>query len=111
MADYKDLDRKVIELGKQIVRMCTEAGSGHPSSSLSILHLTAVLMYRVMRYDPKNPWNTGSDRLVLSEGHAVPAVYAAYCDLGGVVGSADQPSQLRFEDALTLREGGILLFL
>ena len=109
MADYKDLDRKVIELGKQIVRMCTEAGSGHPSSSLSILHLTAVLMYRVMRYDPKNPWNTGSDRLVLSEGHAVPAVYAAYCDLGGVVGSADQPSQLRFEDALTLREADSVL--
>ena len=109
MADYKDLDRKVIELGKQIVRMCTEAGSGHPSSSLSILHLTAALMYRVMRYDPKNPWNTGSDRLVLSEGHAVPAVYAAYCDLGGVVGSADQPSQLRFEDALTLREADSVL--
>ena len=34
MADYKDLDRKVIKLSKQIVRMCTEAGSGHPSSAL-----------------------------------------------------------------------------
>ncbi|MHC4985224.1 MAG: transketolase [Planctomycetota bacterium] len=109
MAEHKELDRKVIELGKQVVRMCTEAGSGHPSSALSILHLTAGLMYRVMRYDPKNPWNTGSDRLVLSEGHAVPIVYAAYCDLGGVVGSSDQPSQLRFDDALTLREADSVL--
>ena len=58
MADYKDLDSKVIKLSKQIVRMCTEAGSGHPSSALSLVHLTVALMYRVMRYDPRDPWNT-----------------------------------------------------
>ncbi len=109
MADYKDLDRKVIRLGKQIVRMCTEAGSGHPSSGLSILHMTAALMYRVMRYDPKNPWSSSADRLVLSEGHAVPAVYAAYCDLGGVVGTPQRPSQLSFDDALTLRAADSVL--
>ena len=104
MADYKDLDSKVIKLSKQIVRMCTEAGSGHPSSALSLVHLTVALMYRVMRYDPRNPWNTSADRLVLSEGHAVPAIYAAYCELGGVVGYESRPSQLRFDDALTLRD-------
>jgi transketolase len=109
MPEYKDLDRKVIKLSKQIVRMCTAAGSGHPSSALSLVHLTTALMYRVMRYDPKNPWNPCSDRLVLSEGHAVPVVYAAYCDLGGVVGSYDQPSELAFDDALTLREADSVL--
>jgi len=109
MADYKDLDRKVIKLAKQIVRMCTEAGSGHPSSALGLVHLTTALMYRAMRYDPKNPWNSGSDRLVLSEGHAVPVIYAAYCDLGGVVGTLQRPSELRFDDALTLREADSVL--
>jgi transketolase len=104
MGQYKDLDRKAIQLAKQIVKMCTEAGSGHPSTGLSILHLTTALLYRVMRYDPKNPWNPYSDRLVLSEGHAVPAVYAAYCDLGGVVGTPERPSELRFDDALSLRQ-------
>jgi len=103
MAEYKDLDYTVIKLGKQIVRMCTEAGSGHPSSALSLLHITTALMYRVMRYDPQDPWNRGSDRLVLSEGHAVPVIYAAYCDVGGVVGTPNQPSSLRFDDALTFR--------
>ncbi|MCP4376249.1 MAG: transketolase, partial [bacterium] len=58
---------------------------------------------------PKNPWNKGADRLVLSEGHAVPVVYAAYCELGGIVGVSDQPSELRFDDALTLREGDSVL--
>ena len=109
MAEYRDLDQKVISLSKQIIKMCTEAGSGHPSSALSIVHITTALMYRIMRYDPKNPWNSGSDRLVLSEGHAVPAVYAAYCDLGGVVGSSEEPSELRFEDAMTLRAADSVL--
>ena len=63
MAQYKDLDRKAIQLAKQIVKMCTEAGSGHPSSALSILHITMALMYRVMKYDPKNP----ADSIVLAE--------------------------------------------
>ena len=109
MADYRDLDRKVITLSKQIVRMCTQAGSGHPSSALSLVHLTTALMYRVMKYDPRDPWNRAADRLVLSEGHAVPVVYAAYCDLGGVVGAPSEPSLLRFDDALTLREGDSVL--
>lgn len=109
MASYKDLDRKAIQLARQIVKMCTAGGSGHPSSSLSILHLTTALLYRVMRHDPKNPWNPYSDRLVLSEGHAVPAIYAAYCDLGGVVGTPERPSELRFDDALTLRQGDSVL--
>ena len=109
MADYKDLDRKVIKLSKQIVLMCTEAGSGHPSSALALVHITTALMYRVMKYDPRDPWNSASDRLVLSEGHAVPVVYAAYCDLGGVVGTQTNPSLLRFEDALTLRAADSVL--
>ena len=109
MAEHKDLDRKVITLSKQIVRMCTEAGSGHPSSALSLVHITTALMYRIMRYNPKNPWNAASDRLVLSEGHAVPVIYAAYCDLGGVVGTSGRPSELQLNDSLTLREADSVL--
>ena len=109
MGNYEDLSAKVIKLSKQVVSMCTEAGSGHPSSALSLAHLTVGLMYRIMRYAPKNPWNTAADRLVLSEGHAVPIIYAAYCELGGVVGTADAPSELRFEDAMTLRAGDSVL--
>jgi transketolase len=109
MAEYRDLDKKVIKLSKQIVQMCTAGESGHPSSALSLVHIVTALMYRVMRYDVKNPWNPASDRLVLSEGHAVPVIYAAYCDLGGVVGTPEKPWELRFEDALTLRSADSVL--
>lgn len=96
---------KSIALGKDVIRMTTAAGSGHPSSALSILHAVVVLMYDVMRWDPADPWHHASDRLVLSEGHAVPAVYAAYADLGGMIGK-DRAAARRLtrDDLSKLRE-------
>ncbi len=99
------LESRAIEMGKNVVRMTTAAGSGHPSSGLALVHLVASLMYKQMRYDPANPWHPGADRLVLSEGHAVPVVYAAYADLNGAVGKTPtQKRLLTVEDLKTLRE-------
>ena len=96
---------KAVELARHVVRMTAAAGSGHPSSSTSLAHLTTVLMYHKMRYDLANPWNPLSDRLVLSEGHAVPIIYAAYADLGGVVGADPRHGRkLTLDDLGTLRE-------
>jgi len=96
---------KAIELGKEVIRMTTAAGSGHPSSGLSILHACGTLMYDVMRWDPADPWNPANDRLILSEGHAVPAVYAVYADIGGVVGKSRAEShRLTVAELETLRE-------
>ncbi len=84
--------------------MTTQAGAGHPSSAISLAHIVAVLMYDHMRYDPKNPWRNDCDRLVLSEGHAVPIVYAAYADLGGAVGGSPADAQpLSIDDLNNLR--------
>ena len=96
---------KAVELGKHVVRMTTAAGSGHPSTALALTHIVVELMYRQMRYDPSDPWNPNSDRLVLSAGHAVPIVYAAYADLHGAVGSGPGSKHLLSIDELsTLRE-------
>lgn len=96
---------KAVELGKHVVRMTTAAGSGHPSSALALSHIIVELMYRKMRYDPADPWNPGNDRLVLSIGHSVPIVYAAYADLGGAVGGVNgQRRLLRVDDLSKLRE-------
>lgn len=98
---------KAVEIGKLSVEMTTAAGSGHPSTALSLAHLITVLMYHQMRWDPKDPWNPAADRLVLSEGHAVPILYAAYADLGGMIvptgkGREAARSMTR-ADAMTLR--------
>jgi len=96
--------RKAIDLAKLSVEMTTAAGSGHPSSALSLAHLVTVLMYHQMRWDPADPWNRASDRLVLSEGHAVPIIYAAMADLGVMIGtSRDEARPMTRDDAMKLR--------
>jgi transketolase len=107
MSFEKAVHKKAIEIGKLSVDMTTAAGSGHPSTALSLAHLVTVLMYYQMRWDPKDPWNALSDRLVLSEGHAVPIIYAAYADLGGMIvplGKGREAARpMTRADALSLR--------
>jgi transketolase len=96
---------KAVELGKLVLRMTTTSGSGHPSSALALCHIVVELMHRRMRYDPQDPWNPANDRLVLSVGHAVPIIYAAYADLGGVVGrNRTDARRLTTDDLTALRE-------
>jgi transketolase len=96
---------KAIQLAEHVLTMTTTAGSGHPSSALALVHLVVELMYRQMRYDPTQPTHPASDRLVLSEGHAVPIIYAAWADLGGYVGGDHQSARaLTVQDLADLRE-------
>ncbi len=57
--------------------MVWEAKSGHPGGSLSIADILAVLYSKVMNVDPGNPSDADRDRLVMSKGHASPALYSA----------------------------------
>jgi transketolase len=98
------VNKKAIEIGKLSIEATTAAGSGHPSTALSLAHLVTVLMYHQMRWAPTDPWNGASDRLVLSEGHAVPIIYAAYADLGGYLGKTKSEGRpMTRADALSLR--------
>src|SRR3954453_8150948 len=97
-------NRKAIDIGRLSVEMTTSAGSGHPSTALSLAHIVTVLMYQQMRWDPKDPWNPGADRLVLSEGHAVPIIYAALADTGAAIGKSKSDSRpMTKQDAMSLR--------
>ncbi len=97
---------KAIDLGRLAIRATTTAGSGHPTTALSLAHLVTVLMYRVMRWTPSDPGNPGADRLVLSEGHAVPIIYAACADLGVAFGPEGEHRAMTERDLMTLREIG-----
>src|SRR6478672_650951 len=60
----------------------SEAGSGHPTSCCSAADLVAALFFAEMRFDPVDPHQPGSDRFVLSKGHAAPILYAAWAEAG-----------------------------
>ena len=61
-------------------------------------------MYGHMRFDPSDPANPAADRLVLSEGHACPIVYAAGSELGLAVGrDLHTRRAMTIDDAMRLR--------
>lgn len=101
---------QAIEIGRLSLEMCSASGSGHPTSALSIGHLVTDLMFRAMRWSPEYPDFPTSDRLVLSEGHAVPAVYAAAATLGMKVGKPGEDRRtLTTDDLSSLREADSVL--
>ena len=65
------------ELRREIVKMLTEAGSGHTGGSLSAADIVAALYFYKMRHRPEEPEWGERDRFVLSKGHAAPVLYAA----------------------------------
>ena len=65
-----------------ILRMITEAGSGHPGGSLSCIDILTALYFDVMKHDPANPKMDGRDWFFLAKGHAAPALYAVLAEAG-----------------------------
>lgn len=64
------------QIRRETLRCIHSQGSGHVGGSLSIADVLAVLYANHMRVDADNPQKEGRDRLVLSKGHAGPALYA-----------------------------------
>ena len=64
------------EIRRNTLRCLHSQGSGHVGGSLSIVDVLAVLYGKHMDVDPADPKKDDRDRLVLSKGHAGPALYA-----------------------------------
>ena len=77
------LEELTRRIRRDIVVATTAAGSGHPSSSLSMVELCTVLFFGgVLRYDPGNPQDPDRDRFILSKGHAAPGLYSVLAEAG-----------------------------
>ena len=64
------------------LRMTTRAGSGHPTTCLSMADLAACLFFSEMRFNVSDAEDWGNDEFVLSKGHAAPILWAAYAEAG-----------------------------
>ena len=81
--DPDALKQKAERVRELIIKITTEAGSGHPSSSLSAADVVTALHFGgFLKLDPENPADPDRDRFILSKGHAVPVLYAALCERG-----------------------------
>src|SRR3989337_193465 len=79
----QDLQNKANEIRQDIIKMLLEAGSGHSAGPLGMADVfTALYFGEVMSYDPKNPKWEERDRLILSNGHICPVLYATLAHAG-----------------------------
>ncbi len=76
------LEEKAKEIRRLTLKCIASRGVGHLGGSLSIIETLVALYYREMNIDPNNPLMEGRDRLVLSKGHAGPALYSVLADCG-----------------------------
>lgn len=87
------LKKYSLEAKKQIIIGTNCAKSGHPGGSLSCTEILTYLYFDKMNIDPKDPDKADRDRLVLSKGHAAPALYGVLAVRGFF--STDEIKKLR----------------
>lgn len=78
----KDLEIKANNIRQSIIEMLVEAGSGHTAGPLGMADIFTYLYFHGLRHDPKNPTWADRDRLVLSNGHICPVLYATMAHAG-----------------------------
>ena len=80
--EERHLKKHSLQVRRDILSMLHKAGSGHPGGSLSAVEILVYLYERQLRIDPASPQWPERDRMILSKGHAAPALYAALAHRG-----------------------------
>lgn len=81
--DQIQLKKIANQIRQDVIKMITEAGSGHPGGSLSVVEMLVSLYFGgILKYDPQNPHWEERDRFILSKAHAAPALYAVLSRAG-----------------------------
>lgn len=83
MSSEEKLEKIARLLRHYILTSTSNAGSGHPTSSLSAVDLMTCLLFGgVFRYDVHSFEHPNNDRLIFSKGHASPLFYAQWVAAG-----------------------------
>ena len=82
LTKIKDIQIMADIIREDIVTSLTEAKSGHSGGPLGMADIFTALYFNILKHIPKKPFWEGRDRLVLSNGHICPALYAAMANAG-----------------------------
>ncbi len=72
-----ELQKKALQIRRDIIRGTHAAKAGHPGGALSSAEVFAFLYFEEMNVDANNPNMPTRDRFVLSKGHSAPGLYSA----------------------------------
>src|SRR3989344_3601842 len=78
----KELQKKANDIRQSIIEMLVEAESGHTAGPLGMADVFTLFYFHILKHKPQNPSWEGRDRLVLSNGHICPVLYAAMAHSG-----------------------------
>ncbi len=78
----KFLEEKANEIRQSIIISLLSAGSGHTAGPLGMADIFTLLYFHILNHDPANPTWEERDRLVLSNGHICPVLYATLAHAG-----------------------------
>lgn len=78
----KFLEEKARDIRVSIIEMLVSAGSGHSAGPLGMSDIFSALYFYILRHDPKVPTWPSRDRLIVSNGHIAPVLYAAMAHSG-----------------------------
>jgi len=78
----KSLEQKANAVRRSIIEMLVTAGSGHTAGPLGMADIFTALYFHSLRHNPKDPLWEDRDRLVLSNGHICPVLYATMAHAG-----------------------------
>ncbi|MEK7488173.1 MAG: transketolase [Patescibacteria group bacterium] len=78
----KLLEEKANLIRQSIIEMLIEAKSGHSAGPLGMADVFALFYFHILKHDPKNPTWPERDRLILSNGHICPVLYATMAHAG-----------------------------
>jgi transketolase len=77
-----ELSKKANEIRMSIIDMLLEAKSGHTAGPLGMADIFTLFYFHVLKHDPKQPDWEERDRVVLSNGHICPVLYATMAHAG-----------------------------
>lgn len=77
-----ELKKIANQIRQDVIEMLVKAKSGHPGGSLGMADIFTVLYFNVLNHTPQQPKNPLRDRLILSNGHICPVLYATLARAG-----------------------------
>lgn len=78
----KELELVANDIRQTIIKMLVAAGSGHTAGPLGMADIFTLLYFHALRHDPLNPEWEDRDRVILSNGHICPVLYATLAHRG-----------------------------
>ena len=80
--EIREIEMNAAEIRESIIGMLLHAGSGHTAGPLGMTDVFATLYFKILNHNPANPGWVNRDRVILSNGHICPVLYATMAHAG-----------------------------